>query len=294
MSASNLRGIRLMVATVAVLAVQDGFSRYLAGNYNTMMVVALRYWVFAGFVILTAARRPEGFRAAVATRRIGPHVLRAGLLVGDILLMVQAFTMIGLIEVHAVFAACPLLVVALSGPILGERLGLARWGAVAVGMAGVLVILRPGAGVFSFASLMPFAAATAFALYSVLTRQAARADGAFAAFFWPAVLGAVMMTPLGLWSWQPIVAPIDWLALAAYCGLAVLGNWFLTRTYAVAEASAVQPFAYLQIVFVTGIGLAFFDEVLEPLVALGALVVIGAGIQALVLARRESRNGSRP
>ena len=65
----NRKGILLMIAAVAAFAVQDGFSRHLAGNYNTLMVVMLRYWVFAAFVIMLALRRPEGARTAVQSNR---------------------------------------------------------------------------------------------------------------------------------------------------------------------------------------------------------------------------------
>ncbi len=120
-------GIWLMVAAVAAFAAQDGFSRYLAGEYNTLMVVMIRYWVFAAFVILLALRRPEGPRAAVRSNRLGAHVVRSILLVAEICLIVWGYTLIGLIESHAVFAICPLLIVALSGPILGERISWQRW-----------------------------------------------------------------------------------------------------------------------------------------------------------------------
>lgn len=288
MKGSNLRGIWLMIAASAALAVQDGFSRKVAGDYNTIMVVAFRYGIFALFVLGRAMRRAEGFRAAVSTRRIGLHGLRGLALIADILLMVQAFTVIGMVQAHAVFAACPLLVMAMSGPILGERISLARWGAVAMGLVGVLVILRPGGDVFTLAALMPLGSAFMWGLYSVLTRATTRAEPAFPAFFWPPVLGAVILAPLGWWFWQP-VAPGDWPYLLAYAGVAIFGSWLLTLAYEAAEASVLQPFAYLLSVFSVVVGLVVFDERLELLVALGGAIVCAAGILALILARREDR-----
>jgi drug/metabolite transporter (DMT)-like permease len=292
MTGTSTKGIWLMVASVASFAVQDGFSRLVAEDYNTLMVVAVRYWVFAVFVLARALQMPGGL-SAVRTRKWPVHLLRAALLVAEILLMVQAYTMIGLIQSHAVFAVCPLLVVAMSGPILGERISAARWGAVALGLVGVLVIERPGFGVFTPAALMPLGSALMFGLFSVLTRATTRDEPTFPSFFWIGVMGAVLMTPFGLWAWEP-VRGWDWVPLLTYAGVSVLSNWLLTKTYQVAEASAVQPFAYLQIVFVAGIGLFFFGEVLDPYVALGAAVVIGAGLYALVLARREGRRPAHP
>lgn len=288
LSGLNQRGIWLMVATTASFAVQDGLSRLVAENYNTLMVVACRYWLFAIFVLGWAWRRPEGFVRAVRVRRWWIHLLRASLLVAEIALMVQAYTMIGLIQSHAVFAVCPLLIVAMSGPILGERIGPARWGAVALGLVGVLIIERPGAGVFAPAALMPLASAVMFGLFSVLTRATTRDEPSFPSFFWTGMLGAILMTPAGLWMWQP-VRGWDAVPLVAYAAVSILSNWLLTKTYQAAEASSVQPFAYLQIVFVAAIGLFFFGETLEPAVAVGAAVVVGAGLMALVLAPREGR-----
>ena len=283
---STGRGILLMIAAVALFAVQDGFSRYLAGTYNTLMVVTIRYWVFSAFVIVWATRRPEGLRAAVSSRHLPAHILRAVLLVAEIAIIVWGYTLIGLIESHAVFAICPLLVVALSGPMLGERISLSRWIAVGAGMLGVLIILRPGAGVFSWAALLPMVSAILFALYSVLTRLTTKGEASFPAFFWPAVIGAGLITVIGLPNMQAI-APADIPAFAAYGGVSILSNWVLQKTYQTAEASVVQPFAYLQIVFVAVIGLLIFDETLAPQVALGAAVVIAAGLYALTLDRKK-------
>lgn len=281
----NTKGIWLMIAAVASFAAQDGFSRHLADTYNTLMVVMVRYWVFAGFVIFLALRRPEGFAAAIRSDRIGAHVARSVLLVAEICLIIYGYTLIGLIESHAVFAICPLLVVALSGPVLGEKISWRRWSAVAVGMIGVLIILRPGSGVFSWASLLPFASAALFATYSVLTRLTTRGENTFPAFFWPGVIGAILMTAIGLPHWQPIEGT-DRLFLAIYAAISVLSHWLLLKCYEAAEASAVQPFAYLQIVFVSIIGIVIYGEHLAPQVVAGTLLIVAAGVYALLRSRK--------
>lgn len=273
-------GILLMVAAVATFGAQDGFSRGLAGEYNTLMVVMIRYWAFAGFVVLLALRQPGGARAAIRSARLPAHVLRGALLVAEICLIVWGYTLIGLIESHAIFAICPLLVVALSGPVLGERLSWQRWAAVAAGMAGVLVILRPGMGVFSWAALLPMGSAFLFALYSVLTRLTTRAEPTFPALFWPAVIGAALVTAIGLPNLEP-VAPEHILPLALYCGLSIFSHWLLLKCYEQVEAARVQPYAYLQIVFVTIIGLTVYDERLSLPVALGTGIIVAAGLFAL-------------
>jgi drug/metabolite transporter (DMT)-like permease len=273
-------GIWLMIGATFIFAVQDGISRHLVEQYNVMMVVMIRYWFFALFVIALAARGAGGLRAAVRTRRPVLQIFRGVLLVAEVCVMVLAFVKLGLIESHAVFICYPLLIAALSGPILGEKVGWRRWAAIGVGFVGVLIILRPGFTVFSPLALLPLLSAFMFALYGLLTRLASRDDTASVSFFWTGVAGAAAITPFGLANWQAM-QPADWGWMAALCCTAVLAHWLLIRAYAVAEASAIQPFAYLQLVWVAGIGLTLFAEVLRPNVAIGGALVMAAGLFAL-------------
>jgi drug/metabolite transporter (DMT)-like permease len=276
-------GIALMIAAVFTFSMQDALSKPLAMAYGTPMVVMIRYWIFAAFVLMLALRRPGGLRA-MTTRHPLLHATRAALLIGEIVVIVTAYTMIGLIETHAVFSVCPLLIAALSGPVLGERVGFARWMAIGAGLVGVLVILQPGSAVFSAAALLPLASAFMFALYSLLTRRATQTEDAFLSLFWSGILGAALITLIGVPNWHAI-PPADWAWLLLYGGLALLANWLLIKCYEVAEASAVQPFAYLQIVFVSLVGVLVFNEALRPNVVIGAAIVVGAGLVALALAR---------
>jgi drug/metabolite transporter (DMT)-like permease len=282
----NIRlGIMLMIATTFVFAVQDGISRHLATEYNVLMIVTIRYWFFAAFVIAIARRQVGSIRKAATTTQPALQIFRGLLLAAEICVMVLGFVLFGLVEAHAIFTCYPLLIAALSGPILGEQVGWRRWAAIGVGFIGVLIILKPGITVFSPAAAIPLLAAFMFALYGLLTRYAARRDSTATSFFWTGVVGAVALTPLGLWMWEPMVGS-DWGWMGALCITGVTGHWLLIKTYEVAEASAVQPFAYLQLVFASAIGLSLFDEVLALNVALGAGLVVSAGMFTLWRARR--------
>ncbi|MEL7098193.1 MAG: DMT family transporter [Pseudomonadota bacterium] len=287
MSAGNNTrlGILLMIAVSVVFAAQDGISRHLAGEYNVYMIVMIRYWFFAAFVIAVAARR-EGLRAAARTSQPVLQVTRGLLLAAEICVMVTAFTLLGLAESHAIFAAYPLLVAALSGPILGEAVGWRRWAAIGVGFVGVLIILRPGLGVFEPAAIIPVISALMFAVYGLLTRFAARRDSTATSFFWTGVAGAVAMTAVGVWFWEPM-GGADWAWMGLLCLTGALGHWLLIRTYEVAEASAVQPFAYFQMVFATLVGVFVFGEVLELPVLFGAALIVAAGLFTLWRERQQ-------
>lgn len=273
-------GIWLMIATTFVFAAQDGISRHLAAEYSVLMIVMIRFWFFALFVIAVAARAPGGIRAATRSAFPWLQAARGVILVAEICVMVVGFVHLGLIEAHAVFTCYPLLVAALSGPILGEKVGWRRWTAILVGLAGVVIILQPGFAVVSPWALVPLLAAFLFALYDLLTRYVARKDDTSVSFFWTGTVGALAMTIVGIWAWEPMTAP-DWGWMATLCALAVLGHWLLIKSYAVAEASAVQPFAYLQLVFAAMIGIVVFGETLRTNVAIGAGIVVAAGVFTL-------------
>ena len=287
MRTDNRLGILLMTITTFVFAMQDGISRYLAENYNVFMVVMIRYWFFAAFVIAIARHQKGSVRAAARTSQPLLQAFRGLLLAGEICVMVIGFVYLGLVESHAIFAVYPLLIAALSGPVLGESVGWRRWVAIGIGFAGVLVILRPGFGVFSPAALFPMIAAVMFALYGLLTRYVARRDAAATSFFWTGVSGAVLMTVIGLPNWQPLMG-WDWAVMALLCVTGAGGHFLLIKTYEVAEAGAVQPFAYLQLPFAASLGLVAFGETLAPNVALGALIVVGAGVFTLVRTHRKA------
>ncbi|MGR3454286.1 DMT family transporter [Pseudooceanicola sp.] len=281
MTEQNTRlGILLMIATTFVFAVQDGISRHLAAEYNVLMVVMIRYWFFGLFVIAIAARKAGGVRAAAATTQWPVQAFRGALLAFEICVMVLAFTLLGLVESHAVFTCYPLLIAALSGPVLGERVGWRRWLAIGVGFLGVLVILQPGMAVFAPAAVVPLIAALLFALYGLLTRYVARRDSSATSFFWTGVVGAIVMTAVGIWFWEPMARP-DWLWMGTLCLTGALGHYLLIRCYEVAEASSVQPFAYLQLPFASVIGIAIFGETIRLNVAIGAGMIVAAGLFTL-------------
>ncbi|MFN3211100.1 MAG: DMT family transporter [Roseovarius sp.] len=281
MAEQNTRlGILMMVTTTFIFAVQDGISQHLAREYNVYMVVMIRYWFFAAFVVTVASRTAGGLRAAARTDQPLVQGFRAVLLVAEICVMIFGFTLLGLVESHAVFACYPLLIAALSGPVLGESVGWRRWAAIGVGFVGVMIILQPGFGVFQPEAVVPLIAALMFALYGLLTRYVGRRDSAATSFFWTGTVGSVAMTAVGIWFWEPMT-PHDWVWMAALCVTGAAGHYTLIKCYEVAEASAVQPFAYLQLVFASTIGILFFSETIRPNVALGAGIIVAAGLFTL-------------
>lgn len=273
-------GVMLMIGATVVFALQDGISRHLAGTYNTYMVLMVRYWFFAAFVVFLAMRSTGGIRATARTDQLGLQILRGVLLATEVGVAVYGFTVLGLIESQAVFICYPLLVAALSGPVLGESVGWRRWMAIGLGLIGVMIILQPGAGVFNPAAVIPFISALMFAVYGLLTRYVARRDSTATSFFWTGIAGAVVTTSVGMWYWEPMIGS-DWLWMALLCVFGVLGHWLLIKCYEMAEASAVQPFAYFHLIWTAFLGIWVFGEVIRDNVAIGAAIILGAGLFTL-------------
>lgn len=289
MSTQNTRlGIMLMVMTTMVFSIQDGLSRHLAGEYNVYLVLMIRYVFFAIFALAIVQVSTGSLKKGLRTAYPILQPLRGVLLIVETALLVYAFTVLGLIESHAVFTSYPLIVAALSGPILGEKVGWRRWTAIGIGFVGVLIILQPGGHVFSLTAIIPLAAATIFALYSLLTRYVSRKDSASTSMAWSALVGAICATAVGVFYWEPM-APSDWVFMLGLCLFGMLSHWMLIKCYEVAEASAVQPFAFLQVGFVSLIGLFFFGETLEQRVIIGGSIILAAGLFTLLRERAKAK-----
>lgn len=280
-------GILLMIITTIVFASQDGLSKYLATEYNVYMVVMIRYWFFAAFVISMSSRRTGGIKRVAKTKSPILQIFRSVILVAEMCITILAFTLLGLAETHAIFASYPLIIAMLSGPILGEYVGWRRWLAISVGFIGILIILNPGNGIFSPYALVPLAGAILFALYGLLTRYVGQYDSSSTSFFWTGVVGSIAMTVVGLNFWDP-VSKSDWSIMLLLSASGVVGHYLLIKCYEVAEASAVQPFAYLQLIWASMIGIIIFGEQITTNVLIGACIIVGAGLFTLWRERKVS------
>jgi drug/metabolite transporter (DMT)-like permease len=277
--ANPRRGIVYMLVAMIVFSVQDGLSRHLAEAANPVFVVAIRYWALTVFLLVLASRLPGGIRGTARTSRPLLQIGRGVLLAFEVIITVWVFTKLGLAASHAIFAIYPLLVLALSVPILGERVGWRRAGAVLAGFSGMLLILRPGLTAFQPAAAVALGAALLFALYGVLTRLAARHDSAHTSFFWTGIAGAVFMTAIVPFFWSSLHGT-DWILMAILCVTGATGHFLLIKAYEASEAAILQPFSYVQLIFAIAIGTAVFGDVIDAWMLAGAAIIAAAGIYA--------------
>lgn len=271
-------GILLAISAGLIFSVQDGVSKYLAENYNVIWVVMFRYWAFAVFVFALSSRQDGGVRKPFRSPQIPLQFFRGVLLVLQVCLVIWCFANIGLINTHVIFASFPLIASALSVLFLGEKVGWQRWLAVICGFIGVIVILRPGSSVFSLQSLLPLLAAASFATYHILTRYVSRKDDSMTSFFWTGIGGVVAISCIGPFFWDPMQNAVDWMWMGALCILGASGHYCTIRALAIAEASSIQPFFFLQLVFATLIGFVFYDETATIYMLIGALIIVSSGL----------------
>ena len=272
-----LFGITLMVITTFMFSSMDGVSRYLAEKNNVFTLVTMRYWFIAFVMMVTCFFIKNRISDILNTKQPYIQFSRGVILSLNNCLVVYTFTLLGLVETHAIIACYPLIVAGLSVPFLGERFGWRRWMAIFTGFIGVIIILRPNTNVITEGSIFAIVGAIMFAVYLILTRYVSRSDTAITSFFWTGIGGTVTMSIISLFIWDDILKE-DYLWLLLMCVLSAGSHFMMVKTLQVAEASVVQPFSYLQLVFGSIIGVTIFSESIDLMIIVGALVVIGSGL----------------
>jgi len=261
-----------------IFATQDGITKVLVRDLPVAQMIMVRYWAFVFFAVGYAAYQGS-LRASVRSAKPRLQITRALLGVADVALFAFGLRFLGLAEMHALYAVFPLMTLGLAGMMLGEFIGLRRWIAAAVGFAGTLVILRPGAGVFELVALIPLVSAFGFALFNILTRRISQHDSFATNMLYMAVVGAIAMTCLGAPGW---VDPTwdQWCLITVLSTTGVVAQLLLIQSLRYATAGTLQPFNYALLVFATAIGVMVFGEVPDGWTIAGAVLVIAAGIYA--------------
>lgn len=274
---NNVRGVLFMLATTVIFAFQDGLSKALAADHSPIFITMWRYWTFGAVCLFLLWR--AGFRKGLKSGQPKLQVFRGVLLALEICVAILAFHLLGLARTHAIFAFGPLMIVALSGPLLGEQVGWRRWAAIGVGFIGMIMIIRPGSEPVTWEMIIAIVAMFMFAAYGIATRRVARTDQAMTSFYYTGIFGAIVMTLIGPWFWSPM-SGIEALMMATLCLTGMTGHFLLIKAFEAAEASAIQPFAYLQNVFASLLGVIVFSEIISPWTIAGGAVVIFAGVFA--------------
>lgn len=275
------RGILLMVTVVALFAGVDAIAKMLAVAADQPMhplQIAWARYLFTALLLAPVLLR-RGPARVLATERPGLQLARAVCMLGSAVFFMFAVAALPIADATAIGFVWPLLVTALSIPLLGERIGLRRWLA---GFAGVLLVIRPGGEAFDPAALYPLLGALCWALGLIVTRRMAirNAAAALTTLSHTILLGLGATTALVGFVWTP-PTPTAWLLMAAIGTLSALGHFLLIRAAGYSPASLLAPFAYSQIVWATLFGLAVFGSFPDLWTGLGATITVASGLYML-------------
>lgn len=273
---------------VFLFACMDTITKYLVASYPALMVVALRYIVQCLLMVLLLS--PSQGRSLIQTRRTGLVLLRAACIAIASICMTLALQRMPVAEASAVVFLAPMLVVLMAGPVLREQVAGSSWLAASSGFIGVLLIARPGGGLDAIGVALALCAATANAIYQLLSRVLASTEHTVALLFYSALGGAVFFGVSLPWSWSGAFPPPAHWALFACLGLlSGLAHFLFTAAHRHAPAATLAPTQYSQLIWASLLGWLVFDHVPDELGILGMLIIAGAGASVALRSRLASR-----
>jgi len=268
-------GIGLLVLAEVVFAALDSAAKFLGEEMPVPMVVWGRY--LFNLLILLAIFPGRRLRPALVVTRPWLVTLRGVLLLSMTYVFFTAISFIPLADAVAIGFLAPLIVVALSIPLLGETVGPRRWAAVAVGFTGVLLIIRPGFSEVHWAYGLMVLLAAMFALFVILTRILTRTEGSTPLLFHGVVVGTLGASLIVPWFWVD-PTPVQWVIFAAMGALGGLAHLLLINAYKSAPASMLAPFQYSQIIFAAAAGWLVFGDFPDAFVWAGTGILVASGI----------------
>lgn len=268
------QGILLMILAVATLTGMDSIAKALTQTLDPLQVVWARYTSQSLFVLMILAPRLSHL---LRTRHPFLHGLRSIVVFSATYAFFTAVSKMGLADAVALFEINPLLITILAFLVLKEPVGIRRFLAVTAGLAGALIIVRPGSGIFQGAAIFPMLAAFFYACYAVSTRFLGRDENVLTALIYSTLFGTLLSSAMVPTVWQTPTLP-EWTAMAAMGVIGTAGQWLLIRAFVTAEAGIIAPFSYLGLVFAIFVGFVFFGEWPDPITLLGAAVIVGAGL----------------
>lgn len=269
-------GILFMCTAASLFPMMNGLAKLMSQDYSSAQVVWARTLSHLVFMLVLFA--PKAGARIFRTRRPGLQFVRSCMLIGSTFFYFTALKYVPVAQAASISFTAPLIVVLLAGPMLGEKITPNRLAAVLVAFAGVLVVIRPGAAVFHWASLLILGTATCYAIYQILTRKVANWDPPETSAVYSALLGSLLMSLVVPFAWRTPDSVVDTLLLTSLGILGGLGHYCVARAMTYAPANFVSPFQYWQMIGSVTVGYLLFSEIPDRYTWIGASLIIGAGI----------------
>ena len=284
------RGILLMILAILLFTAMDATAKGLVERYPAPQVIWVR---FAGQLLVVAVILGPRLPALMRTRFPVLHVWRSAFQFGATAFFFVSLLHLGLAEATAITDTNPVLITLGAALFLGERLGPRRIAGVAVALTGALIVIRPGASIFSWWAILPLCCALSYAGSALLTRRIGTQEPVWASMIYAALFGTLLAGAALPFVWQPIAASDLWKFALIGC-LGTGAQLCIIRSFSITEAGIVAPFAYLGIVFATFWGVFLYDQWPDRWTVIGALVIVGAGLYVWhreTLGARKAENG---
>jgi drug/metabolite transporter (DMT)-like permease len=284
---NSLKAIGFFTAAVLLIALVDTTCKIYTADLHAVQLV-WGYFIGINLTLLVyfAARR-ERPSALLATNRRVLQFARPAFLVASITSLFIGLTYLPIAESTAIGFTAPLFITALSVPILKEKVGLHRWTAVLIGLAGVLIIVRPGGGLWHWASLMPLIGAVFFAGFQLVTRVLAATERTHVTLFHTGIGGLLWTSLMVPFFWIPPTT-VHW---AGFIGTGVMGalaHLCMISAFNRAEASLLAPHNYTKIIWVGILGYVVFGDVPSLNMWVGTVVIVFAGAYVLYREGRQA------
>ena len=276
LDARLMLGIVFMCGSGVVFPIMNGFAKALGVDYSSFQVSWAR--AFGQVVFMLAAFLPRHGIGMLRTRRPGVQMFRSLMLFLSNLCFFFAITYIPIAQAAAISMTAPLIVALLAWPMLGERTTTLRLILLAIGFAGVLVVIRPGSSLFHWATLFVVLNSTFYGVYQILTRRISAIDSPETSAIYSSTVGAFVMLLVMPLVWK---TPANWLHVTFFCSMGVLGalgHYCVARALQLAPANIVTPFQYFQLIGSVLVGYLFFSDLPDALTWLGAGIIMSTGL----------------
>ncbi|MEM9637236.1 MAG: DMT family transporter [Pseudomonadota bacterium] len=279
-------GILLMLCAWLLFAFVDTSAKWLViAGFPAFQLAFMRY---AGHFVISLALIARGGleKERFQTGHMWQVVSRAMLLITATLSNFYALNFLPLTVTSAIMFSSPVIICALSGPLLGERVGPWRWFAILLGFAGVLIVIRPFGEAFHIAMLLPLFNSVSLALYSIMTRRLAGVVATETMQFYMGALGTAVMLPMAVWAWQWPDNAADWLILIGLGVFGWAGHQLLTNAHRFGSANTLMPYTYSFMIYLSILSYLVFAHVPDRWTVIGAAVIVVSG---LIIWKREQR-----
>ncbi len=271
-------GIGMMLITYLIFSCVDTSVKWLAiAGLPALQLSFMRYvgaFVIPLFLIARGGIHPSRF----ASKHLLLVIVRGMLIMGSTVFNFTAVRYLPLTLTSTILFSAPIIICALSWPLLGERVGVWRWSAIVLGFCGILVAIRPFNESFHWAVFLSLGSASCFAIYTIITRKLSGIVATDTMQFYAGLVGTLVLAPFAFAEWQTPASGLDWFLMVMLGVFAWLGHQLMTLALGYAPASTVTPLSYSFIIYLTVWSFFIFDHLPDRWTVAGALIIVAAGL----------------